>query len=492
MRLSIRILLGYFLIVGLAGASILWIVVEQIKPSVRESIEEVMIDTANLLAEVAARDFRDGKFADEEFGAAMRSFTKREVNAKIWHFVKSSLDMDVYITDPNGVVIFDSSGDALGKDFSQWRNVKRTLRGEYGARSTLSDYDGKTSTVFHVSAPIYAPQTPAAASTRVLLGSLTVFKPTETLAPIVAKAERTILVQGSFLILVALALGALLTWRLNLGISKLLIFAEKAAAGDTAEPPSIHTTELRWLAQAMAKMRDELRGKRYMEQYTQGLAHELKSPLSAIGASTEFLADNNLSALDRQRFVQLSTEQIAKMRNSIEQMLSAARMDNMVRADAKIQTNLSRLIYVCVREAATLLKSKGLRVEHDANDISAEIDPALISLAISNLLSNAIDFSNSDSVIEITVRQTQTSVDLIVKDYGVGLSELGSRHLFERFFSLPRPNGKKGSGLGLYLVKQVARLHGGQIDIANHAKNGVLATLSLPRSSKNHTFLTAL
>ena len=485
MRLSVRILLGYFLIVGLTGAAILWIVVDQIKPSVRESIEEVMIDTANLLAEVAARDFHDGKFADEEFSAAMRSFTKREIKAKIWHFDKTSLDLDVYITDTKGIVIFDSAGEALGKDFSQWRNVRRTLRGEYGARSSRSHDGGDVSTVFHVSAPIYVTQksllgTANASGQRSLLGALTISKPTDTLAPIIDKAERTIVVQGALLIMAALALGALLTWRLNLGIKRLLDFAEKAAAGGTQAPPHIRTTELRWLAQAMAKMRDELLGKRYMEQYTQGLAHELKSPLSAIAASTEFLADQQLSDPDRQRFAQLSTEQISKMRNSIEQMLSAARMDNMLKVDTVIETNLSQLLAASAKDFAGLLKARDIQVDCAINDITAKIDPAMINLAIGNLLSNAIDFSINHSTIQMTVTRSATCATIIVRDHGAGLSELASEHLFERFFSLPRLDGKKGSGLGLYLVSQVARLHSGQITIRNHRDGGVIARLDVP------------
>ena len=136
MRISLRILLGYFLIVAIAAWFVLEIFSQEIKPGVRQSTEDALIDSAQVLAPIAAMDIQNNNLAN---GALMQSFTQlnqRPLHAKIVNIVKTSIDTRVYITDAKGIVIFDSTGKDVGKDYSRWNDVYLTLRGQYGARST--------------------------------------------------------------------------------------------------------------------------------------------------------------------------------------------------------------------------------------------------------------------------------------------------------------------------------------------------------------------
>ena len=128
MHLGIRILLGFFLITGLAGVFVLRIFVAEVKPSVREVMEDMMVDTANLLAELAADDLRAGAMPSGHFATQVAAYARRPVDARIWGLDKQSLDIRVYVTDVRGKVVFDSAQQAVGQDFSQWRDVARTLR----------------------------------------------------------------------------------------------------------------------------------------------------------------------------------------------------------------------------------------------------------------------------------------------------------------------------------------------------------------------------
>ena len=136
MKLSLRILLGYFAIVGLTGLFVLRIVVAEVKPSVRDTIEETMVDTANLLASLAANDLKAGTLPDGAFAQSVREYASRRVDAPIWGLHKTKLDFRVYVTDAKGIVVFDSEQQAVGADYSRWNDVRRTLAGAYGARST--------------------------------------------------------------------------------------------------------------------------------------------------------------------------------------------------------------------------------------------------------------------------------------------------------------------------------------------------------------------
>ncbi len=487
MGLSVRILLGYFLIVGFAGAFILKTVVDQLQPVVRETIEEVMVDTVHLMAELAAQDFVDGQFTNEHFGPAVDAYVKREVKVKIWHFEKVKLDFDIYLTDQKGKVVFDSSGKWLGQDFSNWRNVNLSLRGRYGARSTREVAGDDSSSVYHVSAPIQIKSDRGGNSN--IVGTVTIAKPVNSVDPIIDKARSMVLFQGSLLILAALVTGLLITWRLQQGIKKLLVFAEQASQGEITSTPKIRTTELKWLANAMATMRDELRGKRYMEHYTQGLAHELKSPLSALAASNELLSDGQMTDDDRQRFIQLNSEQISKMRYSIDQMLAAARIEHLQAPEQMGAVNARELLVECITEAKALADAKSIELRTDDsafkhNELMIHADRALLKLALANLLSNAIDFSAAKSIIYATLIYDKPNLVFEIQDQGPGIPEFALSKIYDRFFSLPRPDGRKGSGLGLSLAAQVAKLHGGKVQVTNSPmpglKTGCLASLSIP------------
>jgi two-component system sensor histidine kinase CreC len=165
MRLGIRLLFAFFLINGIAAFFVLRVFTAEIKPSVREVMEDMMVDTANLLAELASEDLAAGRLAQ---GGARSAFA-RQVSATpapgeapIWGFTKQSLDYRVYVTDAKGRVVFDSRHQAVGQDFSQWRDVARTLRGEYGARMTREVPQDDTSGVMHVAAPVVAQGAPLA------------------------------------------------------------------------------------------------------------------------------------------------------------------------------------------------------------------------------------------------------------------------------------------------------------------------------------------
>jgi two-component system sensor histidine kinase CreC len=111
-------------------------------------------------------------------------------------------------------------------------------------------------------------------------------------------------------------------------------------------------------------------------------------------------------------------------------------------------------------------------------------DAFLLGRALSNLVRNAIDFAPPHSTVEIAAREAGRQVEVTVHDYGPGLPPFAQRRVFEKFFSTARPDtGKKGTGLGLAFVKEVAALHGGTARLANHPEGGAVATLLLPRAT---------
>ena len=114
-------------------------------------------------------------------------------------------------------------------------------------------------------------------------------------------------------------------------------------------------------------------------------------------------------------------------------------------------------------------------------------DTLLISQAIDNLLANALAFCPQGGDIRLNLSSDQTAVRLRIINNGAPIPDYALPRLFERFFSLPRPDGSgRSSGLGLSFVAQIMALHGGSVAVFNHA-DGVAAELMFPATPPNQT-----
>ena len=112
-------------------------------------------------------------------------------------------------------------------------------------------------------------------------------------------------------------------------------------------------------------------------------------------------------------------------------------------------------------------------------------DAFLLQQAVLNLLDNAMAFSPPGGEIIVDLSKRDEQVVIEVRDQGAGAPDYALPQLFDRFYSLPRPaTGKKSTGLGLALVREVARLHGGEAHFANHPDGGALVTLTLSATRK--------
>lgn len=473
MKLSVRLFLGYFLLVAVTGQLVLLLVVKQISPGVRMALEASLVDTANLLAELAAPELARGAIADGQFADAVRRYSKRPVSATIFGFPKQSLDYRVYVTDAAGIVRFDSAGSALGENYARWNDVYLTLQGRYGARSSQSDPDDKRSSTMHVAAPVRDGEK--------LIGVVTVAYPTALLQPIVEAGKAAVQRGALWLFGGALLFGAVFNWRLTRAIDLLVAYARAVTSGGKAAPPKLHSVELATLAQTLETMRRELEGKQYVERYVQTLTHEMKSPLAAIRGAAELLEDP-LPDAERRRFAGNAREQAERLDQLIERLLGLAALEQRQQLVEPKLLDLAALARAVAAEKAAPLAQRQLGVTFEfSGELPVLGEEFLLRQALSNLLDNAIAFAPAGSLIEIDGRSENQRAHLCIRDHGTGIPDYALPRLFERFYSLPRPDtGRKSTGLGLAFVREVAVLHGGEINVGNAEGGGAKAVLSVP------------
>lgn len=469
MRIGMRLLMGYFLIVAIAAWFVLSIFVQEIKPGVRRATEGTLIDTATLLAELAREDLLSADPQHGRLAQAFQTLHRQPINANIAGINKVRNEYHVYMTDAQGKVVFDSAGSALGQDYSRWNDVWLTLRGQYGARSTRSDPNDDNSSVMYIAAPV--------TDSGRIIGVLSVGKPNLAMAPVIKRSERRILWAGGALLGIALLIGAAMVWWINFSIGKLVRYADSVTADRPVPLPNLGGSELRKLAQALESMRLKLEGKNAIENYIYALTHELKSPLAAIRGAAEILREAPPPEVAA-RFTRNILAQNARMQSLVENLLQQARLENRLEI-ARRPVRVADLFHRLAEDREIALAAKKVTLRWQDTPLVVEGDRELLAQALGNLLDNAIDFTPSAGEILLGAEERDGGVLLTVCDTGCGIPDYALGRIFERFYSLPRENGQKSSGLGLAFVREVARLHQGDIQLVNRPEGGACALLTL-------------
>nr|HRM00282.1 two-component system sensor histidine kinase CreC [Acidovorax sp.] len=379
----------------------------------------------------------------------------------------------VTVTDAAGRVLFDSENRAVGADHSQWRDVARTLRGEYGARSTREVEGDDSSGVMHVAAPIYVKDS--------IAGVLTVAKPTRTVQRFIDRAERKVFMGGLLLLALSAAVGVAVTLWMVWNVRRLRDYALSVQGPATVQPLAVPEVpgELGDLARAMDRMRERLAGHDYIEGYVRALTHELKSPVAAIRGAGELLADD-LPAADRAEFATQVVQQSERLQRLIDRLLELSKLEQRQHAEGRAPVALQACAEAALAQTRARAAQRGIALALRGTGASGPWEAELVTLALSNLLDNAIDFAPAGS----TVQMVLDSATVAVQDAGPGVPDYALPRLGERFFTTARPGGERsGSGLGLAIVQRVMALHGGRMAVRNTTP-GLRVTLDFTPASQ--------
>ncbi|QIE85240.1 two-component system sensor histidine kinase CreC [Pseudomonas nitroreducens] len=470
MRLSLRIFLVYFFFVGLTGWFVLRTVMDEIRPGVRQSSEETLVDTANLLAEILQADVKRGTLDQSRLPEMLRAYGARSPQADIWGVNKTAVNHRIYVTDARGIVLLDSLGQAVGQDYSRWNDVYLTLRGQYGARSSRESADDPESSVMYVAAPIRDGEK--------IIGVVSVSKPNRTLQPYIDRSQRRLAWLGAGLIVLGLLVGAGLSWWLSRSLDRLTRYAQAVSEGRRAELPRYRGGEMAQLAGAVERMRVQLEGKDYVERYVHTLTHELKSPLAAIRGAAELL-EGEMPAEQRARFVGNIAGESERLQQLIERLLNLAQVEQRQGLEERVPVALHELASELVDER--MARVQGVQLENAIpRQATVHGERFLLRQALGNLLDNALDFTPAGGVIRFDAQPDGEGWRVELFNQGEAIPEFALPRLTERFYSLPRPaSGRKSTGLGLNFVAEVATLHGGELSVEN-VEEGVRASLSLP------------
>jgi two-component system phosphate regulon sensor histidine kinase PhoR len=225
--------------------------------------------------------------------------------------------------------------------------------------------------------------------------------------------------------------------------------------------------------------------------FVNNMTHELKTPISTISLASQMLSDQSLSndAKNLEHISSLILEESKRLGNQVERVLQMSIFEE-GKMSLRIQpVHFDQLVRRAVEKISLQVKKKNGRIDLDLDSGEEPIscDETHLTNVVFNLIDNAMKYCHNDPVIGITTRSTSRSIQVLIRDNGIGIDKEYLNRIFDKFFRVPTGNihDVKGFGLGLSYVKKVIEQHHGTISVTSEPNAGTTFTLIIPKTQKS-------
>ena len=258
------------------------------------------------------------------------------------------------------------------------------------------------------------------------------------------------------------------------------------AAGDMDTKLDVHTySEVERISESFNRMIDVIRQQDEAKQsFASNVSHELKTPL----ASMKVLSDSLLSQegmpeeLYREFLVDI-THEIERMTNIINDLLTMVKLDKNTADMNIVNISINDLIEQLLKRLRPIAAERNIELIYESfRPIMADVDEVKLSIALNNLIENAIKYNYDDGWVRVTLNADHKFFYVKIEDSGVGIPEDVQDKIFDRFYRVDKARSRDtgGTGLGLSLTRSTVLLHRGSIKLHSKEKEGSTFTVRIP------------
>ncbi|MBN2145718.1 MAG: PAS domain-containing protein [Candidatus Aureabacteria bacterium] len=222
------------------------------------------------------------------------------------------------------------------------------------------------------------------------------------------------------------------------------------------------------------------------QDFVANVSHELRTPVTSIKGFIETLKNGAMDdAKERDRFLDIIMKQTDRLNAIIEDLLSLSRIEQESQKGAIIleQGDLNKVLDAAIRNCEKKAEDKNIRIiQNEKKGIVLKMNPSLLEQAFTNLIDNAVKYSDPGKEIQIQAVPEEKEVRISVRDWGCGISREHLSRIFERFYRVDKARSRKmgGTGLGLSITKHIVQAHGGGITVESTEGKGSTFTVRLP------------
>lgn len=297
--------------------------------------------------------------------------------------------------------------------------------------------------------------------------------------------SRLSLILLPILLLIAIIGGYLIAGRTLKPIKQISKAASQIGKGDDLKKRIMigeGTDELHQLADSFNEMFTRLESSFEKEQqFTSDASHELRTPMSVIMSQCEYSLEKERTIEDYETALSVIQRQARKMSGLINDMLDFTRLNMKIDKYPLVGFDLSESVTSLCADMALIAENN---IELSYNKIEKGIiyigNKSLLSRALTNLITNAYRYGKDNGHIVVSMHKTEASVIISVQDDGIGIAEEEQEKVFRRFYQGDNSRGGIGAGLGLSMVEEIVRFHGGQVLLESITNIGSTFTIILP------------
>ena len=220
------------------------------------------------------------------------------------------------------------------------------------------------------------------------------------------------------------------------------------------------------------------------QEFVSNVSHELKTPLTSMKVLADaLLIQENAPVELYQEFMEDLSEEIERENKIINDLLSLVKMDKRA-SGVNIKTeNINALMERILKRLRPIAAQRNIEVVFESfRPVSAEVDEVKLSLAVSNLVENAIKYNNENGWVHVSLNADHKSFFIEVADSGIGIRPEETEHIFERFYRVDKSHSREigGTGLGLSIARSAVVMHRGAIKVYSQPGEGTTFTVRIP------------
>lgn len=292
-------------------------------------------------------------------------------------------------------------------------------------------------------------------------------------------------VAGIILILL-IVFGVFIADRMVRPIHRITGAIENVTEGYSDDVLHVDTfTETRQLSEAFNKMLGRLKIlDESREEFVSNVSHELKTPMTSMKVLADSLLEMKEAPVEMyQEFMQDIAKEIDRENQIITDLLSLVKMDK-TGQNLNIKTvNINELLEQILKRLRPIADKKNVEMVMESfRPVSAEIDEMKFTLAISNLVENAIKYNHENGWVHVSLNADHKYFYIKVEDSGIGIPEEDQPHIFERFYRVDKSHSREigGTGLGLAIARNAVIVHRGAIKVYSNEGEGTTFTVRIP------------
>lgn len=380
----------------------------------------------------------------------------------------TSIEADLFITDLEGNVLlgnFTSSRMEKPPDKIDGEAVGTATRGLYETQGTLSGL--YTGNYYIIGVPLFT------RDGKTCVGAVFASTSAQNIQVYQGEAFKMFLVAACAALAVTFCVVGAFSYRLVKPLRQMSAAARSFGAGDfSVRVPVTSSDEIGQLANSFNHMANSLTNSEGMRRsFIANVSHELKTPMTTIAGFIDGILDGTIPTQEQSKYLNIVSSEVKRLSRLVKSMLDLSRIDNGEMKITPVDFDLTKTLFTTLFTFEQTIEQKHLEIRGLDGTGSQIIngDQDLLHQVVYNLVENAVKFTSEGGYISLQITDSIDRTSVVIENSGVGIAPEDLPMIFDRFYKTDksRSRDKNGMGLGLYIVRTIIKLHGGDISVCS-------------------------